>query len=215
MAGKRPSMVSRSSIVIAWCLGYSPVTTFRSSSLYHLLLRHRLPLYRGHLILTPTGIPTYRTLVQYVPQRPSLLPGTPLDFLHTIRSFRSRQARARSTRPSDSHASDGDYGAVRGSESIDPLELAAEWGIEKTMWKREWGTLSGGEGQRIALAVAVGVGGAEVVLLDGGSGVGLLTFQYPTDSMWLARLQTAAVTTPEIVVPLRSQNPRRHSTQRP
>lgn len=58
---------------------------------------------------------------------------------------------------------------MRGSESIDPLELAAEWGIEKTMWKREWGTLSGGEGQRIALAVAVGVGGAEVVLLDGGS----------------------------------------------
>lgn len=35
------------------------------------------------------------------------------------------------------------------------------------MWQREWSTLSGGEGQRIALAIAVGVGGAEVVLLDG------------------------------------------------
>jgi len=35
------------------------------------------------------------------------------------------------------------------------------------MWAREWSTLSGGEGQRIALAIAVGIGGAEVVLLDG------------------------------------------------
>jgi ABC-type thiamine transport system ATPase subunit len=35
------------------------------------------------------------------------------------------------------------------------------------MWHRGWSTLSGGEGQRIALAIAVGVGGAEVVLLDG------------------------------------------------
>jgi len=34
---------------------------------------------------------------------------------------------------------------------------------------REWGTLSGGEGQRLALAIALGLGGAEVVLLDGGS----------------------------------------------
>lgn len=35
------------------------------------------------------------------------------------------------------------------------------------MWAREWSTLSGGEGQRIALAIAIGIGGAEVVLLDG------------------------------------------------
>ncbi|GFZ51799.1 hypothetical protein JCM24511_09567 [Saitozyma sp. JCM 24511] len=144
---------------------------------------------------TEYGIPTYRTLVQYVPQRPSLLPGTPLDFLHTIRSFRSRQARARSTRPSDSHASDGDYGAVRGSESIDPLELAAEWGIEKTMWKREWGTLSGGEGQRIALAVAVGVGGAEVVLLD-----------EPTSALDAATMKTVEKSLVSMLPPLKTQH---------
>jgi energy-coupling factor transporter ATP-binding protein EcfA2 len=35
------------------------------------------------------------------------------------------------------------------------------------MWGREWSTLSGGEGQRMALAIAIGLGGAEVVLLDG------------------------------------------------
>ena len=35
------------------------------------------------------------------------------------------------------------------------------------MWAREWSTLSGGEGQRVALAIAIGLGGAVVVLLDG------------------------------------------------
>ena len=34
---------------------------------------------------------------------------------------------------------------------------------------REWATLSGGEGQRLALAIALGIGGAELVLLDGES----------------------------------------------
>jgi len=101
------------------------------------------------------GVPTYRTLVQYVPQRPSLLPGTPQDLLRTIRSFRSRRARSE----------DG----KRSSDSIDPVDLAAEWGIDRTYWMRDWSTLSGGEGQRIALAIAIGIGGAEVVLLDGES----------------------------------------------
>jgi ABC-type Mn2+/Zn2+ transport system ATPase subunit len=35
------------------------------------------------------------------------------------------------------------------------------------LWDREWATLSGGEGQRIALAIAAGLPGAEVILLDG------------------------------------------------
>ena len=52
---------------------------------------------------------------------------------------------------------------------MDPYSIAEEWGIERVMWSREWSTLSGGEGQRIALAIAIGIGGAEVVLLDGES----------------------------------------------
>jgi ABC-type iron transport system FetAB ATPase subunit len=119
--------------------------------------------------LTESGVPVYRTLVQYVPQRPSLLPGTPLDYLRTIRSFRSRQKRPSSRSDGSSAQPDGHhYGSTRGAE-LDPIEVSSEWGIEKVMWTREWGTLSGGEAQRIALAVAIGVGGAEVVLLDGES----------------------------------------------
>ena len=98
------------------------------------------------------GIPIYRTRVQYVPQRPSLLPGTPIDFLATVRTFNTRQT------PSTPSLDD---------PGIDPIELASSWGIDKILWKREWGALSGGEGQRIALAIAVGLGGADVILLDG------------------------------------------------
>lgn len=102
------------------------------------------------------GIPTYRTLVQYIPQRPSLLPGTPLEFLTRIQSFSARSGRT-------SESSDGESG----DERPEPFRIAEEWGIPKTMWGREWSTLSGGEGQRVALAIAMGLGGAEVVLLDG------------------------------------------------
>ncbi|WVQ62596.1 uncharacterized protein L199_000742 [Kwoniella botswanensis] len=95
-------------------------------------------------------IPEWRIKVAYVPQRPSLLPGTPLDFLSTIRSLSARRK-----------TQQGSEGA-----ELDPMDLAQDWGIDKPLWRRDWGTLSGGEAQRIALAVAVGIGGAEVLLLD-------------------------------------------------
>lgn len=117
-------------------------------------------------MLNGSGVPVYRTLVRYVPQRPSLLPGTPLDYLTTCRSFASRQS-ATLSRKSTSEAYE--MGARSGTGVMDPLELAEEWGIEKVLWSREWSRLSGGEAQRIALAAAVGLGGAEVILLDGKS----------------------------------------------
>ncbi len=47
------------------------------------------------------------------------------------------------------------------------IEVAKSWGIEEGLWDRNWSDLSGGESQRIALAVAVGLKTAEVLLLDG------------------------------------------------
>ncbi|KAF7976314.1 hypothetical protein HWV62_7026 [Athelia sp. TMB] len=101
------------------------------------------------------GIPVYRTRVFYVPQRTSLLPGTPREFLALISSFQSRK-------PSKSpkhHLS---------AEIDSPIDVAKVWGIEEGLWDREWSNLSGGEAQRIALAAAVGLNVAEVLLLDGG-----------------------------------------------
>ncbi|KAL1407074.1 hypothetical protein Q8F55_006487 [Vanrija albida] len=99
------------------------------------------------------GIPNFRTLVQYIPQRPSMLPGTPVDFLERCRSFAARQARDAALE-------------AEGRSWPDPYDLADGWGIERTCWTRGWGTLSGGEAQRVALAIAIGLGGAEVILLD-------------------------------------------------
>ncbi|WVW81912.1 hypothetical protein I302_103912 [Kwoniella bestiolae CBS 10118] len=98
-------------------------------------------------------IPDWRIRVGYVPQRPSLLPGTPLEFLSTIRDLSARKRKLGED-------------AQEGGEVVDSLDLAQDWGVDKVLWKRDWGTLSGGEAQRIALAVAVGIGGAEVLLLD-------------------------------------------------
>ena len=104
--------------------------------------------------------------MQYVPQRPSILPGTPQRFLETVLSFKSRK------------------GTEKYSSTVDgPVELAERWGIDNTCWDRPCSSvlyalerfiyrytgssLSGGEVQRIALALAVGIPGAEILLLDG------------------------------------------------
>lgn len=80
-----------------------------------------------------------------------------MQFLDSARKFAARKARCAEI-------------IKAGVEIPDPLELAEKWGIEKHLWRREWGTLSGGEGQRISLAIAIGLGGAEVLLLDGECG---------------------------------------------
>jgi hypothetical protein len=86
-----------------------------------------------------------------------------MEFLECIRDFSSR----RSVSSRSSSKSTGEVALEGDNGELDPMGIAEDWGIQKTMWNREWSTLSGGEGQRIALAIAIGVGGAEVVLLDG------------------------------------------------
>ncbi|KAI0957468.1 hypothetical protein AcW1_005851 [Taiwanofungus camphoratus] len=121
-----------------------------------------LNLYDGELIYrgrnpSSYGIPIYRTRVLYVPQRASLLPGTPRDFMTAISKFgsfdqKSTLNKIKSGRPV--------------ILSHEPIELADSWGVEEELWDRNWSTLSGGEMQRIALAIAVGMKTAEILLLD-------------------------------------------------
>ena len=47
------------------------------------------------------------------------------------------------------------------------IRVGETWGIDKELWDRNWSNLSGGEAQRISLAAAVGLGTAEILLLDG------------------------------------------------
>ncbi|KAG5647288.1 hypothetical protein DXG03_000825 [Asterophora parasitica] len=115
-----------------------------------------LVLYDGHIFYRGSppkalGIPVFRTKILYVPQRPSMLPGTPRDFLNTISSLEAHKAHAHA--PTD-----------------DPftraLDISRKWDLDVSLWDRDWSNLSGGEAQRIALAIALGLNTAELILLD-------------------------------------------------
>lgn len=104
------------------------------------------------------GIPKFRTRVLYVPQRPSILPGTPRDFIDTILSFSSRNPK---------HSKQQSVHTEDFNPRTEPIHVASQWGVDEELWDRTWSSLSGGEAQRIALAVAVGLQSADVLLLDG------------------------------------------------
>lgn len=131
-----------------------------------------LNVYQGEVLLhgrkaAEYGIPTYRTRVLYVPQRPSLLPSTPRDFVKLVSSYSSRKAKSSPRSKPSANSSTNPYteiGKVNGT--MGPIQVAEEWGIDEELWDRTWTSLSGGESQRIALAVAIGLPGAEVLLLD-------------------------------------------------
>lgn len=99
------------------------------------------------------GVPTYRTYVQYIPQRPSLLPGTPRDLIETLSTFHARLT------PERSSEGQGHFDSA--------MTLAEQWGIAKELWDRPWSLLSVGESQRLSLAIAYGFNRAEVLMLDG------------------------------------------------
>ena len=50
-----------------------------------------------------------------------------------------------------------------------PLEVGSQFGVDPKLWNRNWAELSGGEGQRIMMAIGIALGTAEVLLLDGES----------------------------------------------
>ncbi|EJF66038.1 P-loop containing nucleoside triphosphate hydrolase protein [Dichomitus squalens LYAD-421 SS1] len=123
-------------------------------------------LYRGQ---TPQsfGIPAFRTKVMYVPQRASLLPGTPRDFLKAVHTFAVHSQSSTSSKAASAFS--GIFGTKQDGPDVtyhDAIDLAENWGVEHDLWDRNWSNLSGGEAQRVALALAVGLGTAEVLLLD-------------------------------------------------
>ena len=96
---------------------------------------------------------SYRTNVSYIPQKTSILPGTPRDYLKTVlSSFKSRRKKKKET-------------AADAQQAVE--EVGRVFGIEDGLWERKWTDLSGGEAQRLSLAIGIGLETAEVLLLDG------------------------------------------------
>lgn len=124
----------------------------------------------AHLLIFPSGYlyfqgkemeevsATYwRSRILYLPQRPALLPDTPRRFFETVSSYGSRSDLSK-------HKQTKEPG--RNPIKTDPFRIAENWGIESSKWDLSWNQLSGGEAQRIALAVGLALG-PDILLLDG------------------------------------------------
>eukprot|EP00539_Tryblionella_compressa_P010620 CAMPEP_0178799794 /NCGR_PEP_ID=MMETSP0745-20121128/12486_1 /TAXON_ID=913974 /ORGANISM="Nitzschia punctata, Strain CCMP561" /LENGTH=572 /DNA_ID=CAMNT_0020458551 /DNA_START=23 /DNA_END=1741 /DNA_ORIENTATION=- len=97
----------------------------------------------------------WRKQVRYVPQTKVDIPGSPAAFMSKIASFQSWKSPAGAKSPSYSEM------------TLSTRELMLEWGMNTSLLDSEWKTLSGGESQRILVAISLSsLPNGGVVLLD-------------------------------------------------
>jgi ABC-type iron transport system FetAB ATPase subunit len=106
--------------------------------------------YNGTVLLdgkTPEqwGITNYRLKVLYVPQRTPVLDGTPNDFINLQRKFRAQAGR------------------IEPSKS--PTDIGISWALRTDAFDTPWNALSGGELQRVSLAIALSLE-PDLLMLD-------------------------------------------------
>jgi len=89
----------------------------------------------------------WRGQVMWVSQDRPTLNGTPESFYKEILSYRCRHNNHQSTHEDS------------------PLDIAKDWSINAQTWTRPWSSISGGEAQRISLAIAISLQ-PKLLLLD-------------------------------------------------
>lgn len=100
----------------------------------------------------------WRRQVRYVSQQKIDIPGTPLDYITKLTSFRSWMQQCDTTTPSLVHCSADEF-------RRETIQYCIQFGIEEECLAREWKFLSGGEAQRIHLAMAL-ASRPQLLLLD-------------------------------------------------
>jgi len=102
------------------------------------------------------SMPLWRKKVRYVPQTKVDIPGTPNDFIRKITSFTTWKSE---NIVSDSPSFFDMTSATR--------ELAKNWGMNTNLLNSEWKVLSGGESQRMLVAISLAsLSKSGVILLD-------------------------------------------------
>ena len=101
-------------------------------------------------------MPVWRKKVRYVPQTKVDIPGTPNDFIRKITSFK--------TWKSENIVGDSpSYSEMKSATR----ELARNWGMHTNLLNSEWKVLSGGESQRMLVAISLAsLSKSGVILLD-------------------------------------------------
>ncbi len=102
------------------------------------------------------SMPFWRRRVRYVPQTKVDIPGTPIDFIIKITSFNSWKNTYKG----------GDMPSYSEMKNL-TRELARKWGLNTDLLNSEWKVLSGGESQRMLVAIALAsLCKGSVILLD-------------------------------------------------